>query len=61
MIVNAELYKFNVKMALKGSFKIKRTFIIYILTFIHGLMIIVLSLDKTMNALDKNLDQAEKF
>ena len=60
MIVTAELAKFNVN-GLKGSIRLKGIFIIYLITFYIWVEDNTLSLEKTMNALDKNLDQAEKF
>ena len=60
MIVTAELAKFNVN-GLKGSIRLKGLFIIYFITFYEWVEDNTLSLEKTMNALDKNLDQAVKF
>ncbi len=60
MITTAELAKFNVN-GLKGSIKLKGLFIIYLVTFYVWVDDNSISLEKTMNALDKNLDQAEKF
>ena len=60
MIVTAELANFNVN-GLKGSLRLKGLFIIYFITFYTWTDDNTLSLEKTMNALDKNLDQAEKF
>ena len=60
MIVTAELANFNVN-GLKGSLRLKGLFIIYLLTFYAWVGDNTLSLEKTMIALDKNLDQAEKF
>ena len=60
MIVTAELANFNVN-GLKGSLRLKGLFVIYLLTFYEWVGDNTLSLEKTMNALDKNLDQAEKF
>ena len=60
MIVTAELADFNVN-GLKGSIRLKGLFIIYLITFYAWVEDNTLSLEKTMNALDKNLDQAEKF
>ena len=60
MIVTAELANFNVN-GLKGSIRLKGIFIIYLITFYTWVEDNTLSLEKTMNALDKNLDQAEKF
>ena len=60
MIVTAELANFNVN-GLKGSIKLKGLFIIYLVTFYVWVDDNSISLEKTMNALDKNLDHAEKF
>ncbi len=60
MIVTAELADFNVN-GLKGSIRLKGLFIIYLITFYAWVEDNTSSLEKTMNALDKNLDQAEKF
>ena len=60
MIVTAELANFNVN-GLKGSIKLKGLCIIYLITFYAWADDNTLSLEKTMNVLDKNLDQAEKF
>ena len=60
MIVTAELAKFNVN-GLKGSIRLKGLFIIYLITFYTWVDDNTLSLEQTMNALDKNLDQAVKF
>ena len=60
MIVTAELANYNVN-GLKGSLRLKGLFIIYLLTFYVWVGDNTLSLEKTMNALDKNLDQAVKF
>jgi len=60
MIVTAELAKFNVN-GLKGSIRLKGLFIIYLITFYVWVDDRSLSLEKTMNALDTNLNQAEKF
>ena len=60
MIVTAELAKFNVN-GLKGSIRLKGLFIIYFITFYAWVDDNTLSLEKTMNALDKNLDHAVKF
>ena len=60
MIVTAELAKFNVN-GLKGSIRLKGLFIIYLITFYAWVDDNTLSLEQTMNALDKNLDQAVKF
>ena len=60
MIVTAELADFNVN-GLKGSIRLKGLFIIYLITFYAWVEDNTSSLEKTMNALDKNLDQAEKL
>ena len=60
MIVTAELAKFNVN-GLKGSIRLKGLFFVYLATFYSWIDDKTLSLEKTMTALDKNLDQAEKF
>ena len=60
MIVTAELAKFNVN-GLKGSIRLKGLFFVYFATFYSWIDDKTLSLEKTMTALDKNLDQAEKF
>ena len=60
MIVSAELAKFNVN-GIKGSIRLKWLFIIYFITFYAWVDDNTFSLEKTMNALDKNLDHAEKF
>ena len=60
MIVTAELAKFNVN-GLRGSIRLKGLFVVYLITFYSWIDDKTLSLEKTMNALDKNLDQAEKF
>ena len=60
MIVTAELANFNVN-GIKGSIRLKGILIIYLITFYIWLEDNTLSLEKTMNALDKNLNQAEKF
>ena len=60
IIITAELAKFNVN-GLKGSIRLKGLFIIYFITFYAWLDDNTLSLEKTMNTLDKNLDHAIKF
>ena len=60
MIVTAELAKFDVN-GLKGSIRLKGLFIIYFTTFYAWVDDKTSSLEKTMNALDKNLDNAEKL
>ena len=60
MIITAELSKFNVN-GLKGSIRLKGLMIVYFATFFQWLDDKSSSLEKTMTALDKNLDQAEKL
>ena len=60
MIVTAELAKCNVN-GVKGTIKLKGLFLVYLITFYSWIDDNTFSLEKTMNALDKNLDQAEKF
>ncbi len=60
MIVTAELAEFNVN-GLRGAVRLKGLFIIYLITFYSWIDDKTSSLEKTMNALDKNLDQAEKL
>jgi hypothetical protein len=60
MIVTAELAKFNVN-GVKGTIRLKGLFLIYLITFYSWIDDNTFSLEKTMNALDKNLDQVEKF
>ncbi|MDC0057655.1 hypothetical protein OAJ21_00490 [Pelagibacteraceae bacterium] len=60
MIVTAELAKFDVN-GLRGSIRLKGLFIVYFTTFYSWVDDKTSSLEKTMNALDKNLDNAEKF
>ena len=60
MIVTAELAKFNVN-GVKGAIRLKGLFLVYLITFYSWIDDNTFSLEKTMNALDKNLDQAEKF
>ena len=60
MIVTAELAKFNVN-GLSGSIRLKGLFIVYFITFFTWVDDKTDSLETTMNALDKNLDHAEKF
>ena len=60
MIVTAELAKFNVN-GLKGAIRLKGLFLVYLITFYSWVDDNTFSLEKTMNALDKNLDQVEKF
>ena len=60
MIVTAELSKYNVN-GLKGSLRLKGLIFVYFATFLQWLDDNTPSLEKTMSALDKNLDQAEKI
>ena len=60
MIVTAELAKFNVN-GLKGAIRLKGLFLVYLITFYSWVDDNTFSLEKTMTALDKNLDQVEKF
>ena len=60
MIITAELAKFNVN-GVKGAIRLKGLFLVYLITFYSWLDDKTLSLEKTMNSLDKNLDQAEKI
>jgi len=60
MIVTAELAKFNVN-GIRGSLRLKGLFIVYFITFYAWVDDQTVSLEKTMNSLDKNLDHAEKF
>tara|TARA_Y100000996_G_scaffold339507_1_gene276446 strand:+ start:91 stop:633 length:543 start_codon:yes stop_codon:yes gene_type:complete len=60
MIVTAELAKFNVN-GVKGAIRLKGLFLVYLITFYSWIDDNTFSLEKTMNALDKNLDQVAKF
>ena len=60
MIVTAELSKYNVN-GIKGTIRLKGLMLVYFLTFFQWIDDKNSSLEKTMTALDKNLDQAEKF
>ena len=60
MIITAELSKYNVN-GLKGTIRLKGLMLIYFITFFQWMDDIESSLEKTMTALDKNLDQAEKL
>ncbi len=60
MIVTAELSKYNVN-GLKGTIRLKGLMLVYFMTFHQWMNDKNTSLEKTMTALDKNLDQAEKF
>ena len=52
------LYKVN---GLKGTIRLKGLILIYFITFFQWMDDKNSSLEKTMTALDKNLDQAEKM
>ncbi len=60
MIIIAELSKYNVN-GLKGSLRLKGLMLVYFYTFFQWMDDTNSSLEKTMTALDKNLDQAEKL
>ena len=60
MIITAELAKFNVN-GVKGTIRLKGLFLVYLITFYSWIDDNTVSLEKTMNALDKNLDKADKF
>ena len=60
MIITAELSKYKVN-GLKGSIRLKGLMLIYVITFFQWVDDKEPSLEKTMTALDKNLDQAEKL
>ncbi len=60
MIVTAELSNYNVN-GLKGAVRLKGLMLIYFITFFQWMDDKSSSLEKTMTALDKNLDQAEKL
>ena len=60
MIVTAELSKYNVN-GFKGTIRLKGLMLVYFVTFFQWMEDKNSSLEKTMNALDKNLDQAENF
>ena len=60
MIITAELSKYNVN-GLKGTVRLKGLVIVYFITFLQWMDDKNSSLEKTMTALDKNLDQAEKM
>ena len=60
MIITAELSKYKVN-GLKGSIRLKGLMLIYFITFFQWMEDKDPSLEKTMTALDKNLDQAEKL
>ena len=60
MIITAELSKFKVN-GIKGTIRLKGLLLIYFITFFQWVDDKDTSLEKTMTALDKNLDQAEKL
>ncbi|MDC0343342.1 hypothetical protein OAN10_03740 [Alphaproteobacteria bacterium] len=60
MIITAELSKHKVN-GLKGAIRLKGLMLIYFITFFQWVEDKDSSLEKTMTALDKNLDQAEKL
>jgi len=60
MIITAELSKYKVN-GLKGTIRLKGLMLIYFITFFQWVDDKESSLEKTMTALDKNLDQAEKL
>lgn len=60
MIVTAELSKYKVN-GLKGTIRLKGLMLVYVITFFQWKDDKDSSLEKTMTALDKNLDQAEKL
>ena len=60
MIITAELSKYKVN-GLKGAIRLKGLMLVYFITFFQWMEDKDSSLEKTMTALDKNLDQAEKL
>jgi len=60
MIITAELSKYKIN-GLKGTIRLKGLMIIYFITFFQWVDDKDSSLEKTMTALDKYLDQAEKL
>ena len=60
MIITAELSKYKVN-GLKGTIRLKGLMLIYFITFFQWVDEKNSTLEKTMTALDKNLDQAEKL
>ena len=60
IIIIAELSKYNIN-GLKGTVKLKGLFVVYVVTFFQWLDDDNPTLEKTMTALDKYLDQAEKI
>ena len=60
MIITAELSRYKVN-GLKGAIRLKGLLLVYFITFFQWVDDKETSLEKTMTALDKNLDQAEKL
>ena len=60
MIITAELSKYKVN-GLKGAIRLKGLMLVYFITFFQWMEDKDSSLEKTMTALDKNLDQAGKL
>ena len=60
MIITAELSKYKVN-GLKGTIRLKGLMLIYFITFFQWVNDKESSLEKTMTALDKNLDQSERL
>ena len=60
MIITAELSKYNVN-GFKGTIRLKGLMLVYFITMFQWMDDNNSTLEKTMTALDKNLDQAEKF
>ena len=60
MMLSADIAKFDTK-GIKGTIKLKGLFIIYVATFFIWMNDKTKSLEKTMTALDKYLDQSGKF
>ena len=60
IIITAELSNYNVN-GIKGTIRLKGLMLIYFITFFQWMDDKESSLEKTMTALDKNLDQAEKL
>ncbi len=60
MIITAELARFNVN-GVKGTIRLKGLFLVYLITFYSWIDDKTVSLEKTMNSLDKNLDKANTF
>lgn len=60
MIITAELSNYNVN-GVKGAIRLKGLILVYFITFFKWMDDKNSSLEKTMTALDSNLDQAEKF